>query len=151
MALVNLRTSARSKDRLFYYRNPIGQTIKIEVYYTKGGTSIFTSRQISRGVFVSITPVKVELSESGFSSESFLVFSGGKALLCELKRFSLNTLLEVGAKIDAILPKVAANLSHEATNNDFAASAKYIRDCFQNPALIETEPPKPEIKEVLNG
>jgi hypothetical protein len=142
--LQHFKPCNRSKERMAYYAAPEGKTIKVELYYTKGGISFATNKQVRRGIFISITPVTLEKTQSGFTSESFMLFSGTRSLLCELKRFSEKALHDVAEKIDDLIPKVAANINAEtATQTDFDTNVLYLRDCYLNPELRNLAFPAP--------
>jgi len=62
--------------------------LKVEVYYTKGGMNYFTGTNESRGIYLSVSPVNRNVTESGLVSESFTAFSGIKKHLKDMARFS---------------------------------------------------------------
>lgn len=64
-----------------------GQTFAVSLTYSKGGTSYFTGKHESRGYYLSVRPVTLEKGD-GYTSESFMIFSGYKHLLKEVKRQS---------------------------------------------------------------
>ena len=57
--------------------------LKIEVFYTKGGTNYFSGDATRRGYYLSVTPVTLNKN-----SVSFTLFSGYKHLLLESKRYT---------------------------------------------------------------
>lgn len=63
------------------------QELKIEVYYNKGGMNYFTSRSEERGYYLSVTPVTRTKGE-GYTSESYVGFSGVKKLILPVARQS---------------------------------------------------------------
>lgn len=58
-------------------------TLKVELYYNKGGMNYFTGNSEPRGLYLSVSPVTV--SER---SESFTAFSGIKKCVKEMARFN---------------------------------------------------------------
>lgn len=67
-----------------------GQTFAVEVMYSKGGISYFTGKHEARGYYLNVRPVTLEKGD-GYTSESFMIFSGYKHLLKEVKRKSDKT------------------------------------------------------------
>jgi hypothetical protein len=61
--------------------------LKIEVRYNKGGMNYFTSRNEERGYYLSVTPVERTKGE-GYTSESYVGFSGVKKLILPVARQS---------------------------------------------------------------
>lgn len=68
------------------------QVLEVKVYYSKGGLNYFNYKSEPRGYYVSVTPVtnRVEYLQDGtaFRVQEFGCFSGLKALVKEVKRFS---------------------------------------------------------------
>lgn len=71
-----------------YIPHENGSELKIEVYYSIGGMNHFTSRNESRGFYLSVCPVKREFNPSGYVMESYEGFSGIKTLLHQCNRYS---------------------------------------------------------------
>jgi hypothetical protein len=63
------------------------KSLKINVYYNKGGMNYFHGKEERRGYYLSVTPVEIKQCE-GYQMESFLAFSGAKRLVLEVKRQS---------------------------------------------------------------
>lgn len=74
--------------RLFKVKNNPNVThLKAEVYYSLGGTNMFTYKNESRGYYMSISPVKRE-DRGGFIMESYTAFTGLKQLVVPVSRKS---------------------------------------------------------------
>ena len=65
-----------------------GTHIKVEVFYTKGGVNYFTGTTERRGIYLSVSPVKLTIYENGSRSEGYVAFTGTKQFIEELKRYS---------------------------------------------------------------
>lgn len=76
--------------------------LKVEVYYDKGGYNMFTHEPERRGIYFSISPVKLE----GIC-ECYTAFSGSKICIKELNRKNDKSLNEVISKIEPIIEDVA--------------------------------------------
>jgi hypothetical protein len=63
------------------------KSLKINVYYNKGGMNYFHGKEERRGYYLSVTPVEIE-QRNGYQTESVLMFSGAKRLVLEVKRQS---------------------------------------------------------------
>jgi len=63
--------------------NNRANTLKVELYYTKGGMNYFTGNSEPRGLYLSVSPVTVS-----DGSESFTAFSGVKKCVKEMARFN---------------------------------------------------------------
>lgn len=64
--------------------NPKGTTdLKVELYYSLGGTNYFTYKQAARGYYLSVTPVTRE-----GCMESYTAFTGYKRCVHPVKRRS---------------------------------------------------------------
>jgi hypothetical protein len=61
--------------------------LEIEVSYNKGGMNYFTSRNEERGYYLSVTPVE-RTKGDGYTTESYLGFSGVKKLILPVARQS---------------------------------------------------------------
>lgn len=62
-----------------------GVTLKVEVYYDKGGPNYFSGGWSKRGYYLMVVPVKRE-ERDGIVIESFTAYSGAKMLLKEVQR-----------------------------------------------------------------
>ena len=69
------------------YREINGQTFRVEVFYDLGGYNYFTYKPKARGYYVSVTPVTLSKG-NGYTTETYMAFSGYKHLLLEVKRKS---------------------------------------------------------------
>lgn len=66
-----------------------GQEYEIKCYYNKGGMNYFTSKNETRGFYLSVCPVKVTRSDSSvYMSVEYVAFTGVKTLIMEVKRYS---------------------------------------------------------------
>lgn len=63
------------------------QDYKIEVYYTKGGPNYAYGGEIARGYYISVCPVTLK-EENGYTTETYIGFSGVKYKLFEVARKS---------------------------------------------------------------
>ena len=61
--------------------------LKCEVYYSLGGFNCFTCKQEGRGYYASVTPIE-RRNDYGFTSESFVAFTGIKQLVKPVSRKS---------------------------------------------------------------
>lgn len=74
-----------------------GKTLKIQVYYQKGGMNYFQGVVEKRGYCLSVSPVNRTKHESNgqvYYSESYTAFSGTKIFLLEVKRCSDKAMAE---------------------------------------------------------
>ena len=86
-----------------------GTHIKVEVFYTKGGINYFTGTNERRGIYLSISPVKLTIYEGGGRSEGYVAFTGVKQFVTELKRANDKKLNEAAITY--------LNLDNEVTKN----------------------------------
>jgi hypothetical protein len=77
-------------ERIGKFVEADGKTYEIEVFYDIGGLSYFTGDNITRGYYLSVTPI-----EKGGGWRRVVLFSGIKALVKEAKRFSRKTLEQI--------------------------------------------------------
>lgn len=70
--------------------------LEVKTYYSKGGYSCLTYTNQPRGYYVSVTPVRKWITESGVGMIEFTAFTGYKHFIQEATRFNKNTL----AKLD---------------------------------------------------
>ncbi len=73
--------------------------IKVEAYYSKGGMNYFNGASERRGYYLSVMPVE-RSNERGYTTESFMMFSGTKKLLLEVARQSPKAQDQAKALID---------------------------------------------------
>lgn len=64
-----------------------GITLKVEVYYDKGGQNYFSGKWVRRGYYLMVIPVKRE-ERNGIVIETVTAYSGVKMLLKEVQRQS---------------------------------------------------------------
>jgi hypothetical protein len=63
--------------------------LKIEVYYSKGGMNYSSGNTEKRGYWLSVKKVERTTDERGITTESFMMFSGGRrAFIKEVARQS---------------------------------------------------------------
>lgn len=98
-----------------------GSTVEIEIYYTLGGMNYLSGRASPRGVGVSIRPVKLERSERGSISRSYVLLgsqqeSGVRLHVLDLARKSERQLARVAEMIDLDAPAVASLWQEGATD-----------------------------------
>jgi hypothetical protein len=87
-------------------------TLKIKLYYSKGGLNYSSYKEEPRGIYLSVTPVKIE-ERSGYVTETYIAFSGVKDIILPQNRFSakaLNSLVVDSARIDALVNYVLNKL-----------------------------------------
>ena len=87
---------------------PEGTIARLQVYYSKGGHNMFTFKEEPRGIYVSLSPMKVEVKDNNIRIESFTVLSGTKFFALELKRASPKKLAAVASALDADAPAIAS-------------------------------------------
>lgn len=94
--------------------------MKVEVFYSKGGTSMFSGNSEPRGYWASFTPVRVN-----DGSVSYLLFAkgGGKVFLAPAARFSAKTFESFVAKVFAKKDELAT-LAFEGNLIGAAEAAK---------------------------
>ena len=63
------------------------KSLKIEIYYSKGGYNNINGKQERRGYYLSVVPVKID-NYNGYSIESFTAYSGIKKFLLEVQKKS---------------------------------------------------------------
>jgi hypothetical protein len=63
------------------------KSLKVHLFYNKGGMNYFHGKEERRGYYLSVTPVEIE-QRNGYQTEHFLMFSGAKRLVLEVKRQS---------------------------------------------------------------
>lgn len=125
----------RVTDRKFSYQDkPEGEEVfKADLYYAMGGINYFNYKTEPRGIYFSISAVKIELRD-GMRIESFMMFGnkGRKTLLLPLERKSAKQLEKLAALIAA---KVAEIVELYKTDEDAAFA--------QVRALVGIIPPLP--------
>ena len=98
------------------YQNTTGKTLKIRVYYTKGGVNFWNGKTNGRGVYVSVMPVEISHSESGYSSESWMMGQGMAAFVLPLARKNDKAIEAVAEKIDELVPEAFQCATFENCN-----------------------------------
>lgn len=82
-------------------------TLRVEVYYAKGGVNWATYREEERGYYFSMTPVRIE-DHGGYKSEEVKLFSGRKTLILPVKRQSQKRFEQAKAMTDDLMDKHCA-------------------------------------------
>jgi hypothetical protein len=89
--------------------------LEIEMYYNIGGTNCFTHKREERGIYISVSPMRIS---GGF--RTFSAFSGMKSNVMALKRFSKKALADAqvdrylfSQMVNAVLAKNHVNLTPE--------------------------------------
>ena len=84
--------ASKVSDKTIRYYNvknyPNVTHLKAEIYYSLGGINYFTYKNESRGYYMSISPVKREVTDSGYTMESYTAFSGLKQCVLPVQRKS---------------------------------------------------------------
>jgi hypothetical protein len=76
--------------------------IKVTLTYQKGGINHWHGTEEKRGYYVGIQPVEVQTMDNGVQIESFMMFSGVKRLVHEVKRQSDKGYNEALAKSEEV-------------------------------------------------
>jgi len=90
----------------------LNRFLDVEVYYDEGGMSFLSGGFNKRGYYLAVQPVKRE-----GNLKSMLAFSGTKALIEEVKRFSARKLQEAALQATQ-LPIYRKLLDHLLANNN---------------------------------
>ena len=77
-------------------------TLRVEVYYDKGGVNWATYREEERVYYFSMTPVRIE-DHGGYKSEEFAAFSGRKKLILPVNRQSQKRFEQAKAMTDDLM------------------------------------------------
>jgi len=80
-----------------------GQTFSVSVSYNKGGFNYFTAKMDERGYYLNVRPVTLEVHD-GYTTESYMVFSGYRHLLKTVKRQSPKALSEAVQLSEDMIP-----------------------------------------------
>lgn len=92
-----------------YRTAPEGDHIKAELYYAKGGINYATYKTESRGIWISLGPVNLEVTPTATVEKFGLSFDGKtkKLFLLPLGRANARALRQVAATLDADMPAIA--------------------------------------------
>lgn len=107
---LKLATTQVSKDRMGWYfelENNIGEydKLRVEVFYSLGGSNYFTGGVMPRGYYVSVTPVNY--NDGVETYELFSATAGKKIFIQGATRFNRNALLKMEAAAEeAVVPLV---------------------------------------------
>lgn len=82
-------------------------TLKVQVYYNKGGVNWATMREEERGYYFSMTPVRIE-DHGNYKVEETRMFSGCKALILPVNRQSQKRFEQAKAMTDDLMDKHCA-------------------------------------------
>ena len=89
-----------------------GQTFNVSVSYNKGGFNYFTAKSDERGYYLNVRPVILEVHD-GYTTESYMVFSGYRHLLKTVKRQSPKALSEAVQLSEEMIPVLIDKLLGE--------------------------------------
>lgn len=81
------RGASRSRNVHRFPTNEPNKFIEIKVAYCEGGTSNFSGVTNARAYYMHVTPIEIE-NYGGAEIKKFMMFSGLKSRLEEVKRFS---------------------------------------------------------------
>jgi hypothetical protein len=90
----------------------LNRFVEVEVYYDAGGRSFLSGEFNKRGYYLAVQPVKRE-----GNCKSMVAFSGTKALIEEVKRFSTRKLQEAALQATQ-LPNYRKLLDHVLAKNN---------------------------------
>jgi len=90
----------------------LNRFVEVEVYYDAGGRSFLSGEFNKRGYYLAVQPVKRE-----GNCKSMVAFSGTKALIEEVKRFSTRKLHEAALQATQ-LPNYRKLLDHVLAKNN---------------------------------
>ena len=79
-----------------------GKELKVTLTYQKGGYNHFHGTEEKRGYYVGIQPIEIQRMDNGVQIESFMMFSGVKRLVHEVKRQSDKGYNEALAKSEGV-------------------------------------------------
>lgn len=82
-------------------------TLRVEVYYNKGGMNWATMCDEGRGYYFSMTPVRIE-DHGNYKTESFAVLSGRKKLILPVNRQSQKRFEQAKAMTDDLMDEYCA-------------------------------------------
>lgn len=71
-----------------WYVTQEGQDYRITVYYDKGGINYWTYKSDPRGYFLSVVPIEIEQTSTGFRVEKHSMMAGYRDFLKSADRFS---------------------------------------------------------------
>ena len=80
-----------------------GDIVEVEVAYDLGGSNFFTGSTMRRGVYVNVTPKRIEAGMVRTTA-----FTGGRFFIVPLDRKNARTIDAVAAKLDSAIPMVGA-------------------------------------------
>jgi hypothetical protein len=99
--------------------NTENQFIEVSVHFNEGGINYATYDREAKGFYLSLKPITIDPASPGVVS--FMMFSGGKTLILEAKRFSQKTLEQL-AKTAMQDPKYQPLLEHVLAKNNLKAA-----------------------------
>ena len=107
MEATHMQNLIARKDAFRFNSKPEGEIVRVEVYYSKGGMNYWNYKQEPRGIYVSVSSLKVERGEN-FTTEAYTMgTSGAKLFVSELQRKTASKIQAVAEKVDAVVPQVA--------------------------------------------
>jgi hypothetical protein len=106
----------KKEERILEERELVGykgvNTLLIRLNYNKGGMNYFNHRSEPRGIYISVTPLKVE-NRGGYVMETYVAYSGVKDFILPQARFNakaLNSLVVDSAHIETLVSHVLNKL-----------------------------------------
>ena len=119
------------RDKFVYRDVPEGESVKVEIYYTKGGINYFSGGTNRRGIYLSVRKTKLEKTTFG-TTESFDMFGSKdevKFLVAELRRKSDNKIAAVAEHFDKFVKEYveAWKADPAKANADMLARVKEFR------------------------
>jgi hypothetical protein len=93
------------KPKFIYYTAEQGECIKVTVTYRMGGMNYSTYKTDPRGYYLSIQPMKVEVS-NGMRCETFTGFSGKYVFIELADRFNAKRMTHLTETIEPFLDKI---------------------------------------------
>ena len=83
---------------------------KVTLFYSKGGCNYFSATRDERGYYLAVKPVE-KSQQNGYTSESYVLFSGVKKLVQTANRFSQKVLDSLaGSNYDEVIAKFVQHI-----------------------------------------
>lgn len=87
-------------------------TLKAQIFYSKGGVNWATGREEGRGYYFSLTPVEIE-DHGSYKVESAAMFSGRKTLVLPVQRQSQKRFEQAKAMMDDLMDRYCGQFLDE--------------------------------------
>lgn len=127
----NMSVGRRGESAFQYRTGTTGDVIEVAVRHENGGPNWFHGGSSPRGVYLAVSPVKLE---DGL--QSFALGEGWKALILPLARRSDKQTARVAEVVDALAPEIARRYG-EARAEQIASGVHYLSVRF--PFLREVQ------------